>query len=119
MNTVLTMPGGHTSRASLSVCANNSTDLSQRPHPGEQCDPPVVTPVPNGVRVQLACHGGSGTVTFQSVSDVVDTFAADGMSFTAKGSATTTTSVAGQAPIKSSVTMESQGKNIGACSKSK
>ncbi len=113
-----TMPNGKTIPSRLNLCASSLTDLSNQPHSGETCDPAIVTSVEHGIRVQSACHGGSGSLTFQTTTDLTETFAPDGASFVGSGTTTTTTSALGGKSTVSTATLSSRGRNMGACTNS-
>ena len=110
---------GRTVTSQQRICANNAADFWKQQRADIQCDPPVVTSVPGGVHVQLACQGSNGPVAWKMKSQVTEIFSKDGNSFTASGSTTTTTSYPGHSPMTATGTMESTGAYQGTCAAGK
>ena len=110
---------GRSISSQQTVCANNTSDFWSHQQPNLQCDAPAVSSVAAGVRVQIACHGGTGPVSWSMQSTVTETFNSDGTSFTATGSTTTTTTVPGNGPITATATSQSHGTYLGSCSAKK
>ncbi len=119
VKSVVTPSIGHPVTAQTRICASGAGDFWKTPQPGMSCEAPKVSASGSQVVVEIACHGGSGPVTWTTHSKVTEVFNAARSQFHATGTTTTATTLPGRGPMTVTAGIASDGSYQGACSAAK
>lgn len=115
INSIVTPSMGKAIQRQTSVCAKSAAEAWQANTPTEKCTAPTLTSIANGYHATIECSGDTGPVQWKSDSSVDEMFSDSGKAFDAHGTATTTVSYSGHAPVKESATIHATGKRMGDC----
>lgn len=116
IDSVTTVAHGRTISSQTTVCATAQQDFWKVPQSGMDCKPPKVLPLkPGSYRIIVECKLTEAQLTSNIRSEVVETVAANGESFTATGTTTTDTSFQGIAPTHTTAQLNATAHRTGAC----
>jgi hypothetical protein len=116
IDSVTTVADGRTISSQTTVCATDQQDFWKVPQSGMDCKPPKVLPLkPGSYRIIVACKLQEAQLTSNIRTEVVETVATTGESFTAIGTTTTDTVFQGIAPTHTSAQLNATAHRTGAC----
>lgn len=116
IDSVTTVAHGRTISSQTTICATDQQDFWKVPQAGMDCKPPKVQPMqPGTYRIIVLCKLTEGQLTSNIRSEVVESVAASGESFTASGTTTTDTSFQGIAPTHTTAQLNATAHRTGAC----
>jgi hypothetical protein len=115
INSINTVMGSRDISSQTRLCAKEQMDFWKVAQAGLTCKPPQSHPMTGGLHVKLHCTYSQGPLHSEIHSDVVETLAHDGNSFTLDGTSTTETVYQGVQPKQTSTHLHASAQRVGDC----